>query len=83
MDIEQTLFEILPDKRQPVPTELRNPNTMNLASSNVNQILNLFLDDTLQAVHCLNSYVDEIEKLIEDVIVCLKNGGMKEVMMMM
>lgn len=69
------LYKILPDQTQLSPTEKRNPNSMNLASSTVNEICQLQLDDTLQAIQCLGLYLNEIEKLIQDVVVCLKNGG--------
>lgn len=69
------LYKILPDQTQLSPTEKRNPNSMNLASSTVNEICQLQLDDTLQAIQCLGLYLTAIGKLIQDVIGCLKNGG--------
>lgn len=69
------LYKILPDQTQLSPTELRNPNSMNLASSNVAEICQLSLDDTMQAIQCLALYLNEIERLIQDVIGCLKKGG--------
>ena len=69
------LYKILPDQTQLSPTERRNPNSMNLGSSNVSEICQLSLDDTLQAIQCLTLYMGEIEKLIQDVIGCLKAGG--------
>lgn len=75
MDIETELYKILPDQTQLSPTEKRNPSSMNLTKSNINQIIGLFIDDSLQAVQCLNQCSNEIETLIEDVISCLKNKG--------
>lgn len=69
------LYKILPDQTQLSPTERRNPNSMNLGSSNVSEICQLSLDDTLQAIQCLTMYLGEIEKLIQDVIGCLKANG--------
>ena len=75
MDIEKQLFKILPDQNHISPTEKRNPNSKNLGNSNVNEILNLILDDTLQGIQCLNLYLNEIELLVHNVVNCLKNQG--------
>ena len=72
---KKQLYKILPEHTQQPITEQRNPHSMHLSESNVSQIIQLILDDTLQAIQCLNLYLNEIESLTQNVIDCLKNNG--------